>query len=210
DFNSTLPNTVAHLSVALTNFLFWDVPWNDGKLRPVSIHVPEGTILNCRFPAACNRSPWVGAYLVAAVGDCVARMVYAGGRNDDVNAGWNGYWYTGGPGYFYGGHNREGLTTAQGLFDIHGGGMGAAPTRDGVDAGGHPNIPTGGISDIERTEMQYPFVYFTRQLIPDGGGFGCFRGGLGTQRLFMIHGSQDSGTNLQPYGAIPQGAVGLF
>src|SRR5205085_7308609 len=27
---------------------------------------------------------------------------------------------------------------------------------------------------------------------------------------FMIHGSQDSGTNLQPYGAIPQGAVGLF
>src|SRR3954451_3701690 len=52
DFNSTLPNTVAHLSVALTNFLFWDVPWNDGKLRPVSIHVPEGTILNCRFPAA--------------------------------------------------------------------------------------------------------------------------------------------------------------
>ena len=24
------------------------------------------------------------------------------------------------------------------------------------------NIPSGGISDIERIEMQYPFVYFTR------------------------------------------------
>src|SRR5919108_5367883 len=35
DHNSTLPSTVAHLALALTNTLFWDVPWSDGKMRPV-------------------------------------------------------------------------------------------------------------------------------------------------------------------------------
>src|SRR3972149_5040479 len=29
DHNSTLPSTVAHLALALTNALFWDVPWSD-------------------------------------------------------------------------------------------------------------------------------------------------------------------------------------
>jgi len=46
---------------------------------------------------------------------------------------------------------------AQGLYDIHGAGMGAAPHRDGVNTGGHMNIPSAGISDIERIEMQYLF-----------------------------------------------------
>ena len=210
DFNSTLPSTMAHVSLALTNHLFWDIPWSDGKLRPVSVHVPEGSLLNCRFPAACSRAPHVGGYLVSAVGETVAKMLYAGGRRDDVNAGWYAFWHGGGPGYFYGGHNREGLPTAQGLFDIHGGGLGAAATRDGVNSGGHMNIPSGGISDIERQEMQYPFVYFTRRHVADGAGFGQFRGGLGTERLFMIYGSNDASTNFQPYGGIPQGAVGLF
>ena len=114
------------------------------------------------------------------------------------------------PGYLYGGHNREGLTTAQGLYDIHGGGLGATPQRDGVDSGGHPNIPSAGISDIERTEMQYPFVYFTRRHTQDGGGFGRYRGGVGSERLLMIYGSRDSSVDFRPYGAIPQGSFGLF
>jgi N-methylhydantoinase B len=210
DFNSTLPSTLAHVHVALTSFLFWNVPWSDGKFRPVSIGVPLGSILNCRFPAACNRAPWVGQFVEAAVADCVARMLFAAGEYNDVNAGQFGYWYTGGPGFMYGGHNREGLPTAHGLYDIHGGGMGAAPHRDGVDSGGHMNIPSGGISDVERTEMQYPFLYFSRRHLRDGGGYGRQRGGAGTQRLLAIYGSGDVTTNYQPYGAIPQGAAGLF
>src|SRR5579884_377710 len=210
DFNSTLPSTLAHVTIALTNQLYWDIPWSDGKMAPVRVSVPEGSILNCRFPAACGFAPWVGQILVAALSECLAKMLYAGGLKDDVNACWCAYWYAGGPGYLYGGHNREGLTTAQGLYDIHGGGLGATPQRDGVDSGGHPNIPSGGISDIERTEMQYPFVYFTRRHTQDGGGFGRWRGGVGPERLLMIHGSQDSSVDFRPYGPIPQGSFGLF
>ncbi len=210
DQNSTLPSSYAHITLALTNMLFWDVPWSDGKMTPVRVHIPEGAILNCRFPAACGGAPRVGQVLVSAVCECVAKMLYAAGRYEDVNAGWQGLWYEGGPGYFYGGHNRAGIPVAQGLYDIHGGGFGAAPGRDGVDTGGHANIPSGGTSDIERIELQYPLLYFTRNHTPNGAGYGKFRGGDGSHRIYMVYGSQDLTVNFRPYGGLPNGGFGLF
>ena len=210
DANSTLPSTFAHVGVALTNTLFWDVPWSDGKLAPVEVSVPEGTVLNCVFPAACGFAPWIGEKLVAAVVECMSKILYAAGRPEDVNASWNSMWTAGGPGYFPGGTNREGIRTAQGIYDIHGGGLGAAPHRDGVNTGGHMNIPSGGISDVERIEMQYPLLYFTRNHNMDGPGAGKYRGGLGSFRLTMVYGSQDFTNDYKPYGGIPQKAFGLF
>ncbi len=210
DQNSTLPSSTAHIALALTNMLFWDVPWSDGKMAPVHVRIPEGSILNARFPAACGGAPRVGQVLVSAVTECVAKMLYAAGRFDDVNAGWQGLWYQGGPGFFYGGHGRDGIPIAQGLYDIHGGGFGATPLRDGVDTGGHANIPTGGISDVERIELQYPFLYFARSHNVDGAGYGAHRGGAGSQRVYLVEGSDDVSVDFRPYGGIPNGGFGLF
>jgi N-methylhydantoinase B len=210
DQNSTLPSTLAHVAIALTNQLFWDVPWSDGRMAPVRVIVPEGTALHCRFPAACSRSPRIGQYVVEAVRDCLARMLYAAGRREEVNAGWGAFWYLGGPGFFYGGHGPQGLPVPQGLYDIHGGGLGAAPTRDGVPSGGQPNIPSGGISDVERIELQYPFLYLSRNHLADGGGAGRWNGGTGTARLVLVHGSSDLTADLVPYAGMPHGAAGLF
>jgi N-methylhydantoinase B len=210
DHNSTLPSTIAHLALALTNTLFWDVPWSDGKMRPVKIHVPEGSILNCKYPAACGAGPRIGNVLVSTVCEAVAKMIYASGRYDDVNASTTGNLeFVGGPGYFYGGHTREGIAVAQGLYDIHGAGMGAAPYRDGVNTGGHMNIPSAGISDVERIEMQYPFLYFTRSHNCDGSGFGQYRGGMGSSRIYLIYGSKDCSVDYKPYGGVAQGGFGL-
>ncbi|MCZ6547399.1 MAG: hydantoinase B/oxoprolinase family protein [Deltaproteobacteria bacterium] len=210
DHNCTLPGAKAHLGVALTNTLFWDVPWSDGKYVPVKLSVPEGTVLNCNYPAACGFAPWVGGMLVAAVCENVAKMLFAAGRYDDINASSYGIWYEGGPGYIPAGTNRDGIRTAMGIYDIHGSGLGATPLRDGVNTGGHMNIPSGGISDVERIEMQYPFLYFSRNHNMDGSGFGKFRGGLGSFRIYTIYGSKDFSTNYKPYGGIPQGSFGLF
>lgn len=211
DHNSTLPSTTAHIALALTRTVFWDVPWSDGKLRPVKLEVPEGSILNCRFPAACGSAPRVGNVLVSTVCECVAKMLYAGGRETDVFASTTGNLvFVGGPGFFYGGHNRDGIPVAQGMYDQHGAGLGATPLRDGVDTGGHMNIPSAGISDVERIEMQYPFLYFTRAHNRDGSGFGRFRGGLGSMRIFLVYGSEDCSADFKPYGGVAQGGFGLF
>ena len=98
---------------------------------------------------------------------------------------------------------------AQGLYDIHGAGMGAAPRRDGVNTCGHMNIPSAGISDIERIEMQYPFLYFTRSHNCDGSGFGQYRGGMGSYRIYLIYGSKDCSVDYKPYGGVAQGGFGL-
>ena len=206
--NSTLAGTIAQIAVVMTDFLFWDVPWSDGRLRPVKIHVPEGSILNCTFPAACGEAPAVGVQAKIAVSDCIARMLYSAGDRD-INAPWQGVWYAGGPGFFYGGHHRDGIPVAQGLYDSHGAGLGATPTRDGVHCGGNMNIPSGGISDVERIEMQYPFLYFTRNFHLNGGGAGRFNGGTGSFRVYMIYGSQDCSVSYRPYSRLPEG-VGLF
>lgn len=206
--NSTLAGTMAQLAVALTDFLFWDVPWSDGKFEPITVTVPEGSILNCRFPAACGNAPAVGVTAKVALSDCIARMLYSSG-SEDINAAWQGIWYSGGPLAFYGGHNREGLVTAQGLYDGHGSGLGATPARDGVHCGGNMNIPGGGISDVERIEMQYPFIYFTRNHHLDGGGAGRRNGGTGSFRIYMVYGTRDCSVNYPPYGCLPEGA-GLF
>ncbi|MDT4975461.1 MAG: N-methylhydantoinase [Pseudonocardiales bacterium] len=210
DQNSTLPSTMAHIMIALTNRLFWDLPWSDGKMDPVRVIMPERSVLNCAFPAACGRSPRVGQYVVEAVSQCVSSMLFAAGEREDINAGWGSFWYLGGPGYFYGGHNAQGLPNPQGLYDTHGGGLGATPLRDGVPSGGQQNIPSGGISDIERIELQYPFLYLSRSHNIDGGGPGAQTGGAGTQRLLIAYGSQDLTVDFTPYGGLPHGAWGLF
>lgn len=69
----------------------------------------------------------MGVTAKVALSDCIAHMLYTGG-NDDINAAWQGIWYGGGPLAFYGGHNREGLVTAQGLYDGHGAGKNAGST----------------------------------------------------------------------------------
>jgi hypothetical protein len=62
---------------------------------------------------------------------------------------------------------------------------------------------------VERIEMQYPFLYFARNLHPDGGGAGKFTGGTGSFRIYMIQGSQDCTVSYRPYSCLPEG-VGLF
>jgi hypothetical protein len=62
---------------------------------------------------------------------------------------------------------------------------------------------------VERIEMQYPFLYFTRNFHPDGGGAGKFNGGTGSFRIYMIYGSQDCSVSYRPYSRLPEG-VGLF
>ncbi|MBI3076172.1 MAG: hydantoinase B/oxoprolinase family protein [Deltaproteobacteria bacterium] len=205
--NCTLSCAWSSLFVALAGHLFWDVPWNGGMVAPVRLHIPEGTVLNCTFPAACSQGPAIGGTLYSAAHACIARMLYAGGRLEDINAAWDRVY--GGEYRRLGGHNQHGGVVAQQIYDFFGGGLGAAPFRDGVHTGGHMLNPQARISDVELIEMNYPLLFLCRNQAPDSGGAGKHQGGMGMARIMMVYGTRDLTDNRWPPCGIP-GGWGLF
>jgi N-methylhydantoinase B len=77
-------------------------------------------------------------------------------------------------------------TGIYGVFvEVLGGGMGARPIKDGIDAvdvhvANCTNVP------IEAAELEYPILFKKYELITDSGGAGIFRGGLGFRRDYCI------------------------
>ena len=64
-----------------------------------------------------------------------------------------------------------------------GGGNGARPSRDGPD-GVQTSIHNTENAPIEEVELNYPIRVTRYELIPDSGGGGTYRGGLGIRREF--------------------------
>ncbi|GIT47996.1 MAG: hypothetical protein Ct9H300mP13_7920 [Gammaproteobacteria bacterium] len=77
--------------------------------------------------------------------------------------------------------NWRGIALHQHSF----GGMGGRPGRDGPSAVSFPyNVRD---VSIEWSEHETPVLYHSRELIPDSGGAGTFRGGLGQQLTFEAY-----------------------
>ena len=70
-----------------------------------------------------------------------------------------------------------------GGIDLFAGGGGATPFRDGNDTGGIYCNPTSCISDVEFTEIYWPFLFLSRYLAKDSGGYGKFRGGRNLEMI---------------------------
>lgn len=187
--NSTYSATWGSLFVVLCSQLFWGVPWNGGMMAVVKLVAPEGTIVNCKYPAAVSLdSSATGCIIQETAHECVAKMLYAGGLIEDVNSGWRG---PAGAIPFFGGINQFGNRCAGVILDSFGCGLGAAPYRDGVDTGGNMMNPQSCISDLEVTEMNLPFMCLGRRQAPDSGGYGKYRGGMAPEQMYMIHGTNE-------------------
>jgi N-methylhydantoinase B len=77
------------------------------------------------------------------------------------------------------GRNLARQAFSQAVFQL--GGMGARPTKDGLSATGFPSGVAGMPAEV--IESLSPLVLRTRGLIPDSGGAGRYRGGLGQTRV---------------------------
>jgi len=184
----------------------------------VELIAPEGTVVNCRFPASCGFAPGVGGQLTAVAQDCIARMLAAGGKWDFVNAVWAPFG-GGGAGYWIGGHNQYGGVVGAAVYDLFGAGGGATPYRDGNNSGGAFHNAKSCISDVEWIEMYYPFLYLARKHGTDSGGYGKFRGGMTVECVQMVYGTSDMSVDYMPtpkggevagqglFGGYPRGNV---
>ena len=152
-----------------------DVPNNAGCYRPVHVVLPEGSIVNARPPAAVNSR----SVVVRRIVDCLL-----GALNQAL------------PGRLPAASNGHPLVMSMGGVDpadgrtyvtaeIGAGGMGARPTKDGVetiqtDTSNAQNIPA------EALELEFPIRVAHWRLRDDSGGAGQFRGGLGFEKRFEV------------------------
>ncbi|MGE0119898.1 MAG: hydantoinase B/oxoprolinase family protein [Dongiaceae bacterium] len=159
------------------------IPINQGCYRPVKIIAPEGSVLNCRYPASVisgntETSPRVIDLLLKALAPALPRRV-VGQSNCTASSG-----------IFSGrdtDHDRVQRTGHEfvTMHDVHAGGMGARADKDGVN-GVRVYVGNAGSQPVEMIERGSPLFIDEWSLVPDSGGAGEFRGGLAARRTYRV------------------------
>lgn len=166
--------TYAYVFMAVKSMFAPDIPNNDGCARPITLTAPEGTVINCKFPAAVAARMGVGHFLTEiiyrALSDVLPTKVIAasGGTPAAMNV-------------FYG--RRKDSKPWHSVI-IRGGGMGAGASNDGNYVYIFP--ANGANTPVEIFESDTPIVVEKREILPDSGGIGKMKGGLGKREIFRI------------------------
>jgi 5-oxoprolinase (ATP-hydrolysing)/N-methylhydantoinase A len=195
--NCTLNYTSGHATYPLKSILTPNVRGNAGCYRPFTLKVPEGSILDARYPMAVNLRTRTGWYLAPNIFQALAPAA-----PDRVQAA------SALPvaATIYG-EDAEG----KGYFDLLlvGGGQGASHHGDGKSCLLYPTSAAN--TPVELIESRIPVLLLEKAYVPDSGGPGRQRGGLGQRiRLRKLH---DDGLPMQ-VGVYPEGVgtstPGLF
>jgi N-methylhydantoinase B len=168
--NATPGSTVGAVYTCIRALIGEDIANNDGCARPITIRIPEGSVLNAKPPAGCAARGVVVFRTIDAVFGALAQAL-----PDKVPAANEG----GTTGLRIGGYYADGRPYQ--INDIICGSWGARPTLDGLD--GVSNF-AGNIAcrPIEILEAEDPVRVTRFEYAPDSGGAGTFRGGLALQR----------------------------
>lgn len=195
--NCTLSYTEGHTAYALKCLLTPEVPSNAGDFRPIRVTAPEGSILNCSHPHAVNQRTVTGWSCAPAIFGALADAL-----PDRVQA------FTGlpmGAGAY--GTERDGRPFNDHLFQA--GGQGASAHGDGKSALLFPTSAAN--TSVEMFESRTPLLVEKKELIPDSGGAGRHRGGVG-QRVLVRKLYEDENPvlmSLHPQGMLVD-TPGLF
>ncbi|MBI2753180.1 MAG: hydantoinase B/oxoprolinase family protein [Betaproteobacteria bacterium] len=166
--------TFAYVHMAVKSIFDPDIPNNDGAAAPIHLIAPEGTVVNCRYPAAVAARMQIGHFITEIVYRALAQALP--GR---VVAGSGGTPAT--MQVFYGRRNNGEPFHA---VLIRGGGLGAGAARDGEGCFIFP--ANGANTPVEILESDSPLIVERRELLPDSGGAGKQRGALGRREVFRV------------------------
>ena len=166
--------TYAYVHMAVKSIFDPEIPNNHGIAAPIRLIAPEGTVVNCRFPAAVAARMQIGHFVTEVIYRALAqalpdRVVAAGGGTPATMQ------------MFYGRHG-DGRPFHTVL--IRGGGLGASAARDGEGCFIFP--ANGANTPVEILESDSPLIVERRELIADSGGPGKQRGALGRREVFRV------------------------
>ncbi len=174
-----------------------DVPANNGAFTPITVHAPEGTILNPTFPhpvagGNVETSQRNADLLYRAFSKAIPDRVPAdsGGSMNNIMMGGT-----------YKGRNWA-------FYETIGVGLGARKDSDGID-GIQANMTNTMNTPIEEIERSYPLLIKQYELRPDSSGLGHHRGGTGIIRSYQALADDITVTVLADRGRNrPQGLFG--
>ena len=172
--------TYAYVFMAIKSAFDPDIPINEGAIRPVKMTAPEGSIINCKFPAAVAARMQVGHFMTEMVFNALSEAT-----PDNIIAGSGGT-----PAQTNILYGKRANDKPWHTMIIRGGGMGASSRFDGHHCAIFP--ANGANTPVEILESDTPLIIEERGLIMDSGGPGKQRGGIGRR---MIIRSPDDGKN---------------
>ena len=147
-----------------------ELPANSGLFDAIRISAPEGTIVNPCFPAATAARAISANRLAGAIFDAMDKLLPPEKRmahsHDSV------------PALLVSGQRRTGTYV---YLETIGGGAGARLGADGADAV-QMHVTNSSNLPAEALEIEYPLLVDEYALVPDSGGAGEWRGGLGIAR----------------------------
>lgn len=178
--NVPLVYTKAYACYALKCAIAPEIPNNTASLAPFEITAPENSIVNAVHPAPVALRHVIGHMIPDTVYDALDKMlpgkVPAEGagclcnfqvslrpRTDDITDSAD--------------IAARDVAVRSEVLTFNSGGSGARPTQDGMSA---TAFPSGVMTmPIEATEHVGPVIIWRKELRPDSGGTGKYRGGLG-------------------------------
>jgi N-methylhydantoinase B len=172
--------TYAYVFMAVKSMLDPDIPNNDGSTAPLTMRAPEGSVVNCIFPAAVAARMQIGHFLTEIIYRAMAQalphrvIAGSGGTPATMNV-------------FYG---RRSDGRPWHTVIIRGGGMGAGAGNDGSYVYIFP--ANGANTPVEILESDTPLIVEKRELLCDSGGPGKHKGGLGRRVQFRIPAGDDA------------------
>ncbi len=164
--NIALPTTIACCYVAIKH-IFPALPANAGVMRPITINVPENSLLSAEFPAPTGGYTETILRMIDVVFSAAAKAIperVVANAYGTINA------------LSIAGQRQNGQRWV--MFSFYGGGHGGSVESDGLNHGNAP-ISTATIPPAEILEAAYPVMFRQWALRPDSAGAGAHRGGLG-------------------------------
>lgn len=179
------------LFAPLFPLLCYDIVWNEGVIRPITMIAPDGTIVNATRPAPVSVAT-VGAIQSVNNAACgaIGKMLAASDKYaDEATAVWHANHFA----IFMFGNNQRGNLAIGILTETFAGAGGARTFGDGVDVGGEIPNPISRMANVETIEATFPVRYLFRRRLRDSGGPGRYRGGTGAEMAIVAHDAPDGG-----------------
>jgi len=170
--NCTASATQSAVAYAIKALLDPEVPNNQGAFDAVQWVAPPGSIVNARYPAAvAHRAQTVQRIIdviLGALAKALPDRAVGAANGANTTAVFSGIRPDTGTQYVY--------------LETLGGGFGARANKDGKD-GVQVHITNTSNLPVEVIESEYPLYVESYSLVPDSGGAGMCRGGLGLSRV---------------------------